>query len=76
MFNKRKQQQVNSLSNLKRTDEYKDYSTMAIVYAVRYCNKHRKELLNKYDVKQAFDTALALYQKRKMNKLEVENEET
>lgn len=75
MFNKRKLQQVNSLSNLKRTDEYKNYSNMAIVFATRYCIKHRKELLNKDDVKHAFDTALSLYKKRKLNKLEVENEE-
>ena len=66
---KNKQKQVNLLSNLKRTDEYKGLSNMAIVYAVRYCQKHRKELMCKEDVKKCFDKAIELYKTGKNNKL-------
>ena len=67
---KRKKQNLNSFSKLERTEEYKNVPTMALVFAVRYCNKHKKELSNKEDVKKCFDKALELYKTRKNNKLE------
>ena len=70
MFNKKKNQ-VNSLSNLKRTDEYKHLSNMCITFCARYCLAHRKELHTKEDVKNCFDKAISLYQKGKNNNLAI-----
>lgn len=73
MFNKKKNHIISSLSKAKRVDEYKDASISAIVYATRYCNKHRKEITSKEMVKQYFDKGLELYKNGACNKLEVED---
>lgn len=72
MFNKKKNL-VNSLSKLERVEEYKNVSISAIVYAARYCNKHRKEITSKDMVKQYFDKGLELYKNGACNKLEVDD---
>lgn len=67
MFNKTKNK-LNSLQNIEMKPEYKEFGRFALVYATRYCLRHRKELTTQEDVKKCFDEGLKKYKQQKLDK--------
>lgn len=64
MFNKTKTK-INSLSNLEMKPEYKEFGRFALIYATRYCLRHKKELKTQEDVKKCFDEGLKKFKLQK-----------
>lgn len=73
MFNKKNKLGHLSINN-KIVPEYREFSGLALTFAMRYCMKHREEIKNNDDVKKYFDEGLKVYQDNKNKKLNKDKE--